>query len=125
MLIAMVKSDFRHIKKGAPQKPSPHSESYSDPLDFHENHSIDTVFHSDYDALIRFSPHSKLWRPEVSKVFFGGRGTPLDFHKNQGICAVFHADCDGEIRFSPHSKMVPPETAVQAPSRSFQFFFLV
>ena len=80
-------------------------------MDFHENCSIDTVFHSDYDALIRFSPHLKLWRPEASKVFFlGGKGTPLDSHKNQDTCAVFHADCDGKIRFSPHSKMAPLES---------------
>ena len=79
------------------------------PLDFNENHPIDTVLHSDHDALIRFSPHSKLWRPEASKVFFWGRGTPLEFHKKQGICAVFHADCDGKVRFLPHSKMAPLE----------------
>ena len=46
------------------------------PLDFHANHPIDAVFYSDYDALIRFSPHSKLWRPEDPKVFLGGKGTP-------------------------------------------------
>ena len=37
------------------------------PLDFYVNHSIDTVFHADYDDAILFSPHSKLWRPEASK----------------------------------------------------------
>ena len=76
-------------------------ESLEYPLDFYENRSIDAVFHADNDGLIRFSPHTKLWRPEASKVF-GCKGTPLDFHKNQGICAVFHTDCDSEVRFSPH-----------------------
>ena len=109
MLIAMVKSDFRHIQKWrlyvfAFKK----IEGLGAPLDFYENRSIDTVFYSDYDALIRFSPHSTLQRPEASN-FFWSRGTPLDFHKNQGICAFFHADCDGEIISSPHSKMAPLE----------------
>ena len=93
-------------------KTSSDSDSHSEnhirtPLNFHVNHSIDTVYHPDYDGLIRFSPHSKLWRPEASKIL-GGRRIPFYFYKKkQGICAVFHADYDGEVRFSPHWKMAP------------------
>ena len=70
---------------------------------------MDIVFHPDYGGAIRFSPHSKLWRPEASKDLGGGRRTPLDFHKQHRICAVFHAKCDGEVRSSPYLKMAPPE----------------
>ena len=77
------------------------------PLDFHENHPIDTVFHPDYDGLIPFSTHSKLWRPEASKDFFGGRRTPKIFIKTRVyvqffmLIAMVKSDC-------PHIKKVTP-----------------
>ena len=47
---------------------------YSLRPDFHENHPIDTTFHS-----LRWSnpflPHSKLWRPKI----FGGSSPPFKF----------------------------------------------